>query len=176
VKAPGVASSSEDLMRQHTAEDRFHAPMTSLICWVGADSRGAASAYIGTDSRISWSSTTTTARTWDLGLKTFASSNTPDVCGFLGAVLFPSIVLSQYVVALNAGLHPTASARFASLEKLVRVSHRAFPRGIEKGPFEITTLAERGTGSQPVLLSPRSPGMVDGSAGRHWRPRRRLPW
>ena len=98
--------------------------VTSLLCWVGVDSRGPTSAYIATDSRITWGR----RDVWDLGRKTFAASRTPDIFGFSGGVLFPSLVLSQYVSALDAGLHGgNFQNRFQALEELVRVSFAALP-------------------------------------------------
>jgi hypothetical protein len=107
--------------------------MTSLICWIGVDSRGPASAYIATDSRISWPG----RGTWDLGRKTFVSAASPDIFGYSGGVVFPSIVLSQYVSALDGRLQSGEFAhRFAALEELIRVSFAALP-ATARTSFEI---------------------------------------
>jgi|ERR1022692_19543 hypothetical protein len=107
--------------------------MTSMLCWIGRDTHAPpASIYIATDSRISWSS-----QNWDFGRKTYASTETADIFGYCGDVLFPSLVLSQFVSALNEGLYPRDfESRRAGLERLVRVSLKAMPRW-GRGPFTI---------------------------------------
>jgi hypothetical protein len=65
--------------------------MTSLVAWAGVDSHGPASVYVATDSRISWGAGTT----WDFGRKVFASRSRPELFGYVGDVLFPSLVLGQ---------------------------------------------------------------------------------
>lgn len=65
--------------------------MTAFLSWVGVDHRGPASLYLASDSRISW--TDNEVRSWDRGRKVFACSRTPDVLGYVGDVLFPSLVL-----------------------------------------------------------------------------------
>lgn len=74
--------------------------MTLLVSWAGVDTHGAASMYIAADSRISWSSKTN----FDLGRKVFAFANWPDILGYCGDVLFPSIVLNQIAELADAGL------------------------------------------------------------------------
>lgn len=73
--------------------------MTTLIAWVGVDQRAPASLYIASDSRISWA-----GEHWDRGAKTFASPTTPDILGYCGDVIFPALVLPQFVASLGAGL------------------------------------------------------------------------
>jgi hypothetical protein len=74
--------------------------MTSLVSWIGADQRGPASAYIATDSRISWDG----VGHWDSGRKVFASRVRPELFAYVGDVLFPSLVLGQLVTAIDEGL------------------------------------------------------------------------
>lgn len=74
--------------------------MTSLVCWIGVDERAQSSAYIATDSRISWGAKTH----WDSGRKAFACQSRPDLLAYVGSVLFPSLVLGQIVSAIDAGL------------------------------------------------------------------------
>lgn len=74
--------------------------MTSLIAWTGADSRGAASLYLASDSRISWDSESG----WDVGRKLFASDARADILGYCGDVLFPALALGQVIALSNAGL------------------------------------------------------------------------
>lgn len=74
--------------------------MTTLVSWISVDSRGPSAIYVVTDSRITWGSQ---ARRWDSGRKVFAAP-TPDVFGYCGDVLFPSLVLGQIVDLVTRGL------------------------------------------------------------------------
>lgn len=74
--------------------------MTLLVSWVGIDDHGPTSIYIASDSRISWSDK---AR-FDFGRKVFAFSKWPDIIGYSGDVLFPSIALNQIIELGDAGL------------------------------------------------------------------------
>ncbi|SDX37543.1 hypothetical protein [Hymenobacter psychrophilus] len=74
--------------------------MTLLISWLGVDSRKPASIYVASDSRISWPD----GSIFDYGKKTFNCKNYPDVFGYCGDVLFPSVVLNQLVEIIDQGL------------------------------------------------------------------------
>lgn len=73
--------------------------MTSLICWIGVDSRGPTSVYLASDSRISWDS----RESWDRARKVFACHNSPELLGYIGQVIFPSQALSQVQDLIEAG-------------------------------------------------------------------------
>jgi len=74
--------------------------MTLLVAWAGIDTHGTSSIYIASDSRISWG----TAASFDHGRKVFAFNRWPDILGYCGDVLFPSIALNQIVDLADAGL------------------------------------------------------------------------
>jgi len=74
--------------------------VSSLICWIGVDSRAHSSIYLASDSRFSWSS----RGRWDNGRKLFACRHSPDLLGYVGQVLFPSQVLSQVRDLIEEGL------------------------------------------------------------------------
>ncbi|HJC44040.1 MAG TPA: hypothetical protein H9756_10270 [Candidatus Mediterraneibacter gallistercoris] len=74
--------------------------MTMLVSWVGVDPHGPTSMYIAADSRISWDA----ANTFDFAKKVFASKKYPEIFGYAGDVLFPSIVLGQIVELIDAGI------------------------------------------------------------------------
>jgi len=74
--------------------------MTLLASWVGIDSRKPASIYIVSDSRISWGDKVK----FDFGKKVFGCQNFPDIFGYCGDVLFPSIVLNQITDIADQGL------------------------------------------------------------------------
>lgn len=75
--------------------------MTLLVCWVGVDTHGVASSYIAADSRVSW---TPGEPYFDGGRKVYALSSSPDIFGYCGDVLFPSIVLGQIAEMADGGL------------------------------------------------------------------------
>ncbi|HYC35362.1 MAG TPA: hypothetical protein VEC19_03000 [Usitatibacter sp.] len=74
--------------------------MTLLVCWAGIDPHGTSSLYIASDSRLSWDKSTV----FDSGRKVFAFSGWPDILGYCGDVLFPSLALNQIVNLADAGL------------------------------------------------------------------------
>jgi hypothetical protein len=75
--------------------------MTTLIAWTSRDQRYFAAFHMASDSRITWGSQD---RRWDAGRKIFTSRITPDIWAYSGDVLFPALVLSQIVGAVDAGL------------------------------------------------------------------------
>ncbi len=105
--------------------------MTLLVSWIGADSHGTASAYIAADSRISWPN----APAFDHARKVYALRYSPDILGYCGDVLFPTMVLSQIAEMADAGLlfSPTMTCkeRYEAIkEKLVQQFMR-YPRMVE---------------------------------------------
>lgn len=74
--------------------------MTLLASWIGIDTHGPTSAYIVADSRISWEY----KKYFDYGKKVFASNRFPEIFGYAGDVLFPSIALSQILEMIDSNL------------------------------------------------------------------------
>jgi hypothetical protein len=103
--------------------------MTSLICWVGVDSRGPTSVYLASDSRISWLK----SENWDTGRKVFASQAQPDIFAFCGDVLFASQKIGQIVDQLDRGFLYDVSAepmqKHAAIFTSVRQSFEDVPNG-----------------------------------------------
>ena len=75
--------------------------MTLLASWIGIDTHGPTSAYIVSDSRLTWNNG---SALFDYGKKVFASRSYPEIFGYAGDVLFPSIVLSQILEMIDSGL------------------------------------------------------------------------
>ncbi|MDD5273530.1 MAG: hypothetical protein PHU14_12530 [Methylovulum sp.] len=102
--------------------------MTLLVAWTAVDTHGPASLYLASDSRISWG----TAATFNYGRKVFAFRNWPDVIGYCGDVLFPSIALNQIVELADAGLlfSPTSSCKqkFQSIVDKLNDLFREYPK------------------------------------------------
>lgn len=67
--------------------------MTLIISWIGVDSRKISSFYIASDSRFSQNAN----KKYDYGRKVYALLNSPDILGYCGDVLYPSIVLGQII-------------------------------------------------------------------------------
>lgn len=107
--------------------------MTSLVCWAGVDARGTASLYIASDSRITWGGE---SRRWDLGRKVFASANRPEIYGYVGDVLFPSLVLGQVADSLGGIELTGAEQRFELFQRILLRSFCAYPEA-EKRDFKI---------------------------------------
>lgn len=74
--------------------------MTLLVAWIGVDTKGPSSVYLSSDSRISWGN----GKHFDYAKKVFAFNKYPDILGYCGDVLFPSIVLSQITEMADNGL------------------------------------------------------------------------
>jgi hypothetical protein len=115
--------------------------MTTLVSWIGVDSRAPTSAYIASDSRISWNK-----ESWDFGYKTFASPNTPDVFGYSGDVVFPSLLLAQFCVGLESGIYEgDCKDRFKALRQIAQHSLSELPES-QRRPFEIVHCGRDGLG------------------------------
>jgi hypothetical protein len=71
--------------------------MTCLIAWIGVDSRGPSSCYLAADSRFSWEKKVA----WDGGRKIFCSRKSPDIWGYYGDVVFPTVVINQIIDAID---------------------------------------------------------------------------
>lgn len=89
--------------------------MTMMASWVACDPHGISSAYIVSDSRITWDKTTY----YDYGKKVFASSLYPELFGYAGDVLFPSIVLSQILELIDRGILLTKKMSCSEKNSLV---------------------------------------------------------
>lgn len=76
--------------------------MTLVVAWIGVDSRKVTSAYIATDSRITWPTAPVTH--YDNAKKTFSFKNTADIVGFCGDYLYPTMILSQINELADEGL------------------------------------------------------------------------
>jgi hypothetical protein len=119
--------------------------MTSLASWIGIDSRGQSSIYIVSDSRISWGENAV----WNYGRKVFASRTTPEIFGYCGDVLFPSMFLSQVVDSISIGQLGDLIDPHGRAEKLLRsaqASREGFPRIGDEDSFSILYCSRSGVG------------------------------
>jgi len=116
--------------------------MTLLISWIGADdNKGGklpASLYIASDSRYSWSEKTT----FETGIKTYGCINYPEIFGFCGDVLLPSLILNGVIPQIDEGLlfdsKFTAEQKKASIAEIIKANIDSYP--IEKTTGQFTIL------------------------------------
>jgi hypothetical protein len=103
--------------------------MTLVVAWVGIDTKGLGSAYLTSDSRISWGN----GKYFDYARKVFAFNKYPDILGYCGDVLFPSIVLSQITEMADNGLlfneKSTCKEKFERIKETLKSSFSKYPTG-----------------------------------------------
>ena len=106
--------------------------MTLLVSWIGVDSHGTSSAYIAADSRISWG----IRANFDYGRKVFAFEHSPDILGYCGDVLFPTMVLSQINEMADRGLlfrdGASCKERFEAIKKKLVQQFNKYPNMVEQ--------------------------------------------
>lgn len=86
-----------------------------MASWIACDPHGVSSAYIVSDSRITWDAKTY----YDYAKKVFASSLYPEIFGYAGDVLFPTIVLSQIVELIDRGILLTKTMTCREKNKII---------------------------------------------------------
>jgi len=114
--------------------------MTLIVSWVGIDTHGLTSAYIASDSRVSWSSL---GRKYDGCRKIYHSLEYPDIVGYCGDVLFPSLLLGSIFDCIDVGLlfNPKDNAliRYDKFKKKLFNEFHKYPKikGIVNNDFQI---------------------------------------
>ena len=106
--------------------------MTSLVAWVGADSRGPASLNIASDSRISWATGASVRYHWDHGKKIFASSTAPLIVGYVGDVLFPALVLPGVIDRIDRQVFREDGPTVKGLISVLRREWRDYPAELRR--------------------------------------------
>jgi hypothetical protein len=119
--------------------------MTSLIAWVGIDSRGQTSAYLASDSRVSWGK----LASWDTGGKLFASSSFPEIFGYCGDVTFPSQILPHTIEQIDSNLliqkKDTIDNKITKIFHNIQKDFQNYPERFNKG-FEILYFSRENCG------------------------------
>lgn len=92
--------------------------MTMLASWVGIDTHGIASAYLLADSRFTWDLGCRNEH-FDYGKKVFFSKKYPEIMGYSGDVLFPTVVISQIMEMIDSGLLFEASTDCHTKKELI---------------------------------------------------------
>jgi hypothetical protein len=119
-----------------------------VIVWSGVDSHGPASIYIASESRMSFG-----RASWDELRKTYWAARSPDIFAYAGSVLFPSLALSQFVDALDAGLIDaswSAERKARLLLGFLRSRHESFP---ERQPFVVVHCCRIGNGTSARFVT-----------------------
>lgn len=129
--------------------------MTSLIAWLGIDSRGPASIYIASESRISFEGSG--GGQWDAGRKTFASLRHPDIFGYCGDALFASQVLGQIVDAVDAralfGPDATPEAKFEAVATTLERAQAGYPPTYLGSGFSVIHCSRRHEGMASTFVA-----------------------
>ncbi|CAA0080090.1 Uncharacterised protein [Zhongshania aliphaticivorans] len=105
--------------------------MTLLVAWAGIDSRGPASVYIATDSRVSWGS----KGHFDHANKTFALQKFPAIIGYCGDSMASLMLISQAITLMEA----VPESHGQNLENLVDVLIRFAVRNYSQYPAELSS-------------------------------------
>ena len=115
--------------------------MTLIIAWIGVDDKKEgkkpASLYIASDSRYSWG----ISNKYDSGIKVFGSSRFPEIFGFCGDVLIPTIIFGQLLPQIDSGiiLNDTDSDTIKNKKILnfIKTSIENYPKEQSTGSFTI---------------------------------------
>jgi hypothetical protein len=115
--------------------------MTLIISWIGVDQKkegkSPSSIYIASDSRYSWGR----VGKYDYGIKVFGSSIHPEIFGFCGDVLFPSLVLGQLLPQIDSGLllndSDDGGTKHTKIYRYISTSLRAYPKVFLSDTFTI---------------------------------------
>lgn len=110
--------------------------MTLIVSWIGVDSRGPASLYMMSDSRISWGKDS-----WDFGKKVFAFKNSSDIIGYCGDVHFPLQVISHVVNLADNGVifdnADSSKKKFERIKYKIKELLESYPKKYMKESFSI---------------------------------------
>lgn len=106
--------------------------MSLIVSWIGKDSHGYTSAYIASDSRVSWESN----KKYDSCRKTYFLRRFPDILGYCGDVLFPTLILQSLVELIDSKVLIDDNS---SCEKRFKILCNKLSEEISKYPTEKTT-------------------------------------
>lgn len=111
--------------------------MSLIVAWYAIDTHSISSAYIASESRVSWSD----GNTYDSCRKTFFSTKYPELIAYCGDVLFPSLLISSIVESMDNGMiisdTDNAIERFRKFKKLLFNEFHKYPRSKVGNAFEL---------------------------------------
>ena len=100
--------------------------MTSIVVWAGVDTRGPASLYVASDSRIVWEDK---KDTWDQGRKVFSSSR-PHIFGYWGDIIFPVLAIPTIIDRIDRGVLVSHGRGWhAEIQQAIRLLWSNYPKG-----------------------------------------------
>jgi hypothetical protein len=115
--------------------------MSLIVSWVSIDTLGVISAYIASESRISWPMDKQPVDRFDSCRKTFFIKNYPDIFAYCGDVLFPSTLLSTITEAIVNGMifreNDKAVERFKKFKKILFNEFYKYPKNQVRDSFEL---------------------------------------
>jgi len=105
--------------------------MSLIVSWIAIDTHGTSSAYICGDSRITWGN----GNVFDFGRKIFASQKYPEILGYCGDVMFPSIVLSQVFEMIDRNIlindEHTCNQKYEIVKNKILSSFANYPADVK---------------------------------------------
>lgn len=115
--------------------------MTLIVSWIGVDDKKSgkevASIYLASDSRYTWGN----AGKFDYGIKVFGSIRFPEIFGFCGDVLFPSIILGQIIPQIDNGIllevSDTIETKSNKIFSYIQTSLDSYPQNFLRESFTI---------------------------------------
>lgn len=115
--------------------------MTLIASWIGVDDKKGgkevASIYLASDSRYTWGN----SGKFDYGIKVFGSTKFPEIFGFCGDVLFPSIILGQIIPQIDNGIllgaSDNAGTKSNKIFSFIQTSLDTYPKGFLGESFTI---------------------------------------
>jgi len=114
--------------------------MSLIVSWIAVDTHGVSSAYIASESRISWSDRHP-IDSFDSCRKTFFFKKYPEIVAYCGDVLFPSILISSVIEAIDNGMifkkEDNAIKRFQRFKKYLFNEFHKYPKQRVTDSFEL---------------------------------------
>lgn len=113
--------------------------MTVLIGWIGVEHQGPSSAYLMSDSRLTWGAM---PGHFDYGAKLLALENSPDIFGYCGDVVFATQVFFQLSTSDKAALlFKTDSSSLTRVQRtfeLIKSYFTAYPEQCDGSIYHIS--------------------------------------
>ncbi len=106
--------------------------MTCLVAWLAKDSNGPSSAYIASDSLITWTAPNVEKApiggSWIHASKVIASAKRPVIAGYCGESIFGTTTLVQLMAMIDAGDEPISyETTMSAAAEILGASHAAYP-------------------------------------------------
>ena len=115
--------------------------MTLIVSWIGVDDKeegkAISSIYLASDSRYSWGK----IGKYDYGIKVFGSTKHPEIFGFCGDVIYPSMILGQIIPQIDNGIlidkTDNAQAKNDKIFGYIKTSLETYPKEFLAETFTI---------------------------------------